>query len=152
MPCGNAYALQCTVYLLEMCKSFACLVDSAAFISLACRKDGLYMDKNEDMPDIETIVGEAELEGVSLQNSGFSPGMMHNLVHRGTRVHSSYKLETDLVLLGSPAPNYMTVGQAKCPISHLLEADMTNCQADVGLKDQPGAVFRHLCTPLTFSR
>lgn len=83
------------------------------------------MDKNEDMPDIETIVGEAELEGASLQNSGhlLSPGM---LVHRGTRVHSSYKSETDLVLLGSPAPNYMTVGQAKCPISHLLEADMTN--------------------------
>ena len=86
------------------------------------------MDKNEDMPDIETIVGEAELEGASLQNSGhlLSPGMMHNLVHHGTRVHSRYKLETDLVLLGSPAPNYMTVGQAKCPISHLLEADMTN--------------------------
>lgn len=125
MPCSNAYALQCTVYFLEMCKLFACPVDSAAFISLACRKDGLYMDKNEDMPDIETIVGEAELEGASLQNSGhlLSPGM---LVHRGTRVHSSYKSETDLVLLGSPAPNYMTVGQAKCPISHLLEADMTN--------------------------
>ncbi|KAK9902818.1 hypothetical protein WJX75_007278 [Coccomyxa subellipsoidea] len=31
-------------------------------LTLRIRKDGLYMDKNEDMPDIETIVGEAELE------------------------------------------------------------------------------------------
>lgn len=28
-----------------------------------CRKDGLYMDRFEDMPDIEDLVSEAELAG-----------------------------------------------------------------------------------------
>lgn len=45
-----------------------CHVDSGVLLFLwisccACRKDGLYMDRFEDMPDIEDLVSEAELAG-----------------------------------------------------------------------------------------